>query len=455
MKILKKLLATILLSNILFSCAEENKTDFTTISGTFEMDGLTEITLSKVEHGKDFIVATTKVNEKKEYSLAVSPDKEGFYLLSDNYNSNTIPLYIKGKQHFTLDFNAVDGFKLNNVPDEENKILNNWFKSNDTLQYFDFRKSRKTYEDFFPFYKDFIPKMKEQHNNVNTKNERFNELMHAYIDLNIERVALNFIFTPRSKHPKRKDIAPFYADFMKGENFKSDIILDVPYGLNTLRTHQMFKAMHTGEESKTKNIRKEMMKGIENDKLRGYLALESLKNFKSYNSDYLAFIEPLRKDIALSEYVSSEVDKFEVSIKTTSVGTPGYPFTYKDKNDKEVSFSDFKGKVVYIDVWAMWCAPCKAEIPHIKKLEKELHGEDIQFVSISMDKPIELEKWKQFIKDKELPGVQLFSDDAFNTRIAKDYKINAIPRFLLFDKEGKIVDANAKRPSNPALKNSY
>ena len=131
---------------------------------------------------------------------------------------------------------------------------------------------------------------------------------------------------------------------------------------------------------------------------------------------------------------------------------PFQTFAYKDVNGKEYKFSDFKGKYLYIDVWATWCAPCKKEIPYINKLEKEFHGKDIQFVSISMDKRNDYDKWKKFVKDEELTGVQLISESDFNTRIVKDYKINTIPRFLLFDKEGKIVDAKALRPSNPKLK---
>ena len=81
-----------------------------------------------------------------------------------------------------------------------------------------------------------------------------------------------------------------------------------------------------------------------------------------------------------------------------------------------------------------------------------LHGKNIQFVSISVDNKKDRDKWLNFVKEEELTGVQLFSEDAFNTAIAKDYKINAIPRFLLFDPEGKIIDADAKRPSDPELK---
>jgi thiol-disulfide isomerase/thioredoxin len=276
--------------------------------------------------------------------------------------------------------------------------------------------------------------------------------MNAYIDLDLENIAITFLFTPRTKHPKTEDLAPFYSDFMKGDNFKSTIILDLPNGISTLRLHQQFKTMHSGTGVKNIDYMAQMFNSIENDTLRGHMALEYNKRYKSYDDQYLSFIEPLRKDIALSKYVSEQIDNYEVEIKNFDPGTQGYPFTYKDQNDKDVSFTDFKGKYVYIDVWAMWCAPCKQQIPYIKQLEKDLHGKNIQFVSISMDKPKENEKWKKFIKDQGLTGIQLFSDDAFNSRIAKDYKINAIPRFLLFDPEGKIIDADAKLPSDPALK---
>ena len=150
--------------------------------------------------------------------------------------------------------------------------------------------------------------------------------------------------------------------------------------------------------------------------------------------------------------VKGKVEEHEAEIKPTGAGAPGSEFTYKDINGKKVSFSDLKGKYVYIDVWAMWCNPCKKEIPFLKKLEEEFKGKDIHFVSISVDKPKQLEKWKKFVKDNELVGIQLFADNAFESKIAKDYKINAIPRFLLFDKEGVIIDADAKRPSDPDLK---
>jgi len=452
MKLFKITLAVIM-ATLVLSCTSNSsgeKNGYTTITGIFDMPYKNEVTLSKIEHGKSFVIATSVLNANKEFGFNVKPEKEGFYEIGDK--DIKVPMYLKGNQAFKISYNT-DGYQLLNTPDSENEVLYKWVQKIDTLKMFDFKSGgRTTFKDFFPFYEKFIPEMKKEHNNVNTSNERFNELMHAYIDLKIEAVALNYLFTPRPMHPKKEEMAPFYKEFMKGDNFKTAIVLDIPGGISTLRTHQLNKALKSDLKIEPNNMKKWMVSDVENDKLRGYLGLEYIKTFKSYNEDYLNFVEPIRKDIAMSKYVTSEVEKFEVGIKSTGPGTQGYPFTYKDQHGKDVSFSDFKGKLVYIDVWATWCSPCKKQIPYIKQLEKELHGEAIQFVSISLDKPKDHEKWKQFIKDEELTGVQLFSDNAFNTRIAKDYKINAIPRFLLFDKEGKIVDSDAKRPSNPELK---
>ncbi|WCO00386.1 TlpA family protein disulfide reductase [Psychroserpens ponticola] len=122
------------------------------------------------------------------------------------------------------------------------------------------------------------------------------------------------------------------------------------------------------------------------------------------------------------------------------------------------SLSDLKGKYVYVDIWATWCGPCKREIPSLKKVEEQFHGKNIEFVSISVDderrsgtKEKAFESWKTMVKDKELGGIQLFSDNAWQSDFVKNYKVNGIPRFILIDPNGNIVSPDAPRPSNPKL----
>jgi len=127
------------------------------------------------------------------------------------------------------------------------------------------------------------------------------------------------------------------------------------------------------------------------------------------------------------------------------------PFDYFNFKGGKTKLSDFKGKYVYIDVWATWCGPCRAEIPSLKKVEEKYEGKNIAFVSISVDVQKDFEKWKKFVAEKQLGGVQLFADKDWNSDFMKSYSINSIPRFILIDPTGKIVSADAARPSNPSL----
>lgn len=127
------------------------------------------------------------------------------------------------------------------------------------------------------------------------------------------------------------------------------------------------------------------------------------------------------------------------------------PFDYLNFKGGKTKLSDFKGKYVYIDVWATWCGPCRAEIPFLKKVEEKYEGKNIAFVSISVDVQKDLEKWKKFVAEKQLGGVQLFADKDWNSDFMKSYSIDSIPRFILIDPTGKIVSADAARPSSPKL----
>jgi thiol-disulfide isomerase/thioredoxin len=132
-------------------------------------------------------------------------------------------------------------------------------------------------------------------------------------------------------------------------------------------------------------------------------------------------------------------------------GTLAPSFDYENHKGGKTKLEDLRGKYVYIDVWATWCGPCRAEIPHLKKVEEKYHGKNIEFVSISVDVDKDHEKWQKFVTDKQLGGIQLFADKNWNSDFIKAFNINSIPRFLLIDPNGKVVKADAPRPSSPTL----
>lgn len=140
-------------------------------------------------------------------------------------------------------------------------------------------------------------------------------------------------------------------------------------------------------------------------------------------------------------------------LKLLTKGQPSPIFeNYENYAGGTNSLKDFSGKYVFIDVWATWCGPCKYEIPYLEKLEKEYHNENIVFVSLSVDRKSAYKAWRKMIKDKNMKGVQLLADKNFNSKFIEDYKISAIPRFILIDPSGNIVSANAPRPSSDAIR---
>ncbi|CAM3776684.1 TlpA disulfide reductase family protein [Flavobacterium cucumis] len=135
--------------------------------------------------------------------------------------------------------------------------------------------------------------------------------------------------------------------------------------------------------------------------------------------------------------------------KMEGIASPS--FDYENHKGGKTKLEDLRGKYVYIDVWATWCGPCIAEIPHLKKVEAKYHGKNIEFVSISVDTDKDYEKWKKMVVSKELGGIQLFADKNWTSDFIKAYGINAIPRFILIGPDGKVIKADAARPSSASL----
>ena len=137
------------------------------------------------------------------------------------------------------------------------------------------------------------------------------------------------------------------------------------------------------------------------------------------------------------------------------IGETAINFTYPDKDSNMVSLSDFKGSYVYVDVWATWCGPCRYEIPFLVQLEKDYHDTNIVFMSVSVDTENAKEKWMNMIKNENLGGIQLISTDGWKSQIMKDYVINGIPRFMLFDPDGNVISVDAARPSSDEIREIF
>jgi thiol-disulfide isomerase/thioredoxin len=139
---------------------------------------------------------------------------------------------------------------------------------------------------------------------------------------------------------------------------------------------------------------------------------------------------------------------FEAKFERWDLSRPGRMspgFRAVDIEGKTWTLNDFRGKYVYIDMWATWCAPCRQEMPHLKRLEAQFKDAQIVFLGLSVDS--DKAKWEKMASSGDLTGTQLYLGTQSSFQEA--YRIEGIPRFILLDKNGVIISNDMSRPSEP------
>lgn len=175
----------------------------------------------------------------------------------------------------------------------------------------------------------------------------------------------------------------------------------------------------------------------------------TLKMFDTLTKKYLANNYSIETEQRLSEH---RIFKYTPD----SNSTHSIVFT---KEKKPLSFDSlihsFKGKYIYIDIWASWCAPCVAEMPASYRLAKK-YGNDIAFIYLSIDDTYE--NWLTSRVSKEFLNQHrdsyILSGKSFNYQ---DYniRIQGVPRYIFIDKNGKILNADAPRPGDPQIEKLF
>jgi thiol-disulfide isomerase/thioredoxin len=110
-----------------------------------------------------------------------------------------------------------------------------------------------------------------------------------------------------------------------------------------------------------------------------------------------------------------------------------------------VSLRDFQGKVVYLDFWGTWCAPCRQELPALRALGRRFAGRDVVFISVAVNDAED--NWQRVLAAEQLTGpgqVQLRSPDS---AMPSAYQVVAYPTYLLIGRDGRFRLVPAPRPA--------
>ncbi|MBU2951055.1 TlpA family protein disulfide reductase [Tamlana agarivorans] len=448
---MKKLLILALAISV-FSCKTETKPDYILISGKITNKLPSELSINTQDRSFTEAINVAADGTFKD-TLTV---ENGSYVLYDG--KNPIFLHLESGYNLNINYDAKDfqnsliitgeGAPENNYLAEKLKKTRELLGMNASL----YALSEKDYKEKQLAIKDTLTTILNAAKGVSKsfKAQEENELHYNYLgSLNVYERAHGY-FTKNTDFKVSDDFLNEFdgfdysneADYNASPSYKK-IVAD-HYAVKI--KDYIEKDSLTQEEAFFKTAR-----GIESESIRNTflfdVANQTIVRAKDVEAFYKTFME-----ISTNEENNSVITEKYNQLTAVVKGKPSPKFVdYENYKGGKTSLDDLKGKFVYIDVWATWCGPCKREIPFLKDLEKKYHDKNIEFVSLSIDKVSDREKWKKMIETENLQGVQVLADNDWKSKFVTDYQIQGIPRFILIDDAGNIVDPNAPRPSDPKL----
>ena len=268
-------------------------------------------------------------------------------------------------------------------------------------------------------------------------------------------VALNMITYPRMYRAQTKNFAyepgKAYFDFMQSFIKDEDSILDAVEYQNVLNSFIsiLVQKENGGIHDAYVELRKELdyaFVHLKNPRVKAWFVNEQVCTFLKYNGvGKFDELLPIYNEWVSSSSMRKELEKICSYWNGLFRGEKVPDFVWKDIEGKEWRLSDFRKKIVYIDVWASWCIPCCEQLPYWKTLKKQFAKDNIVFISLSSDK--NENAWKTKVSQEKMDGLLL--NIAGDRSFMNFFKIKTIPRFILLDQEGRIIDAVMTQPSNP------
>ena len=133
-------------------------------------------------------------------------------------------------------------------------------------------------------------------------------------------------------------------------------------------------------------------------------------------------IAQTNEDVPLNNIAINEIPKPISSLK------------FEDFSGNEIELNDYHGKLVIINFWATWCAPCKKEMPSLDRLYQDKKFENLKVFAINMEQPNKL-KTKKFFDDLNIKKLEIFFDQ--NLNFVKEFKLRGVPTTILINKKGE------------------
>lgn len=433
----------ILLVAFITICSCNNNSNKVVISGKLEQAKANKVVLNS-NNTRD----TTLIGRNNEFSLSLDLIESSYFNL--NANSSNIQLFLSPGDSINILIEQ-NGVEISG----NNKSINKYL----------LHKSEYKASELGSLIKLFNLQPKAFTNKTDSV---FDSLFVSLIKLEIEKKAL--IFTALEKqalayekaqlHLEYASMSPnnylidksFYFSFLDDLSLSDSSLLKIPsfnyfidayvnwltsqetIGKGELFAHEytLIKMQVISRNFATGKIKDQLLYNTLNEHIK-------FKGLKNTDLLFKTFMFQCNNK-ALKNKLSEPYEKY----LAMNNGKKAPAFKLLDLENNIYTLADFKGKYIYIDVWATWCKPCIEEAPYFEALKEKYTHKNIEFVSISVDK--EKEKWQRFCDVKNKNDQQYWVENA--KEFLDSYFIKTIPHFILIDTEGKIIKVNANRPSD-------
>lgn len=453
---MKRITYLLALAIAAFSCKQEAPVDYAVVSGKIA-NSSGELTINSMDRSFKEVI---EVAEDGSFTDTLRIDA-GTYMLAQGRNFTQ--LHIEDGANINVDFDASD-FKNTLAISGEGSEISNYLLAKGKKE----TEMRGQGTAFFELEEaDYAAKSKE----IKAALTEMLEATEGISDEYKAKEKRNLNYAHLSNLDRYELYHGFYAkkkDFKVSEGFLSELDEldfsneeDYKFSqaykgmVNSHYIKQITEKVKADSTLNREEVTMQVYGSVPNETIKNDLAFNDAKFGITYTDDveryYKAFMA-----VSSNEENNKVITETYNKLKRVAKGQPSPKFVnYENHAGGTTSLDDLKGKFVYIDVWATWCGPCKAEIPYLKQVEKDYHGKNIEFVSLSIDTEDAYETWKKMVVDEELGGVQILADNAWESQFIQDYVIQGIPRFILLDPEGNIVTPNAPRPSNNDLRKLF
>jgi len=373
----------------------------------------------KLEKGDSLLIniAKTRVNESKQVDYPIFSISNSDKLWSENNFNYLLYKYNINKKAIVID----DGRNFRNNKYDSESIYQNSIKLLDSL------KANNSISDKFYSTTRINQKLKFVTSKIReAKNQKTEiDIENLEIDLNDEKLITN------------NEYISFLRTLILYKYFNKDKRV-----LNSVQ----FDFINDNETFLNKNTKQTLLDSY----LKSIYFVEKPKFDK-----YLTKFNTVNKNEEFKNKWKLVVDKQNINSKKLNATNRNIGTLTNLIDDNELTFEEVllkhKGKVVLVDFWASWCAPCRKEMPFLKDLKLNFNETELKIIEISIDKD-----YSAWVRASKLENLSNEIDNYIisnweKSNLYKTYNIKTIPRYLLFGKDGKIIDKNAPRPSQMEL----